>query len=321
MSNISAKTDYSRKEYWYKIPEITKDVDTFYIFATEYIASSFEEGASDYAEFGNPDIMAGAPVEYKAHASVYEDSSNVFAPYYRQSGLRYAGEVIEKTGDFNTALLGIPYDDITAALDYYFENCNGGRPFIIAGHSQGSAMVLLLLRTYFKDHPEYYARMVAAYTIGYSVTDEYLADNPHLKFATGETDTGVIIAWNTEGIKNVETNAHNVVVLPNTRSINPLNWKLDETYAPASMNLGSIIEDKKTGETSIGDVGADAQINLARGVVVTNAKVDPMPEDAAKVAAEFFGPDGHHGEDYMFYYNNIKANVAKRIAAYMSSKR
>ena len=172
MSNISAKTDYSRKEYWYKIPEITKDVDTFYIFATEYIASSFEEGASDYAEFGNPDIMAGAPVEYKAHASVYEDSSNVFAPYYRQSGLRYAGEVIEKTGDFNTALLGIPYDDITAALDYYFENCNGGRPFIIAGHSQGSAMVLLLLRTYFKDHPEYYARMVAAYTIGYSVTDE-----------------------------------------------------------------------------------------------------------------------------------------------------
>ena len=30
MSNISAKTDYSRKEYWYKIPEITKDVDTFY---------------------------------------------------------------------------------------------------------------------------------------------------------------------------------------------------------------------------------------------------------------------------------------------------
>ena len=41
----------------------------------------------------------------------------------------------------------MPYDDITAALDYYFENYNGGRPFIIAGHSQGSAMVLLLLRT------------------------------------------------------------------------------------------------------------------------------------------------------------------------------
>jgi len=318
MSNISAKTDYSRKEYWYKIPEITKDVDTFYIFATEYIASSFEEGASDYAEFGNPDIMAGAPVEYKAHASVYEDSSNVFAPYYRQSGLRYAGEVIEKTGDFNTALLGIPYDDITAALDYYFENCNGGRPFIIAGHSQGSAMVLLLLRTYFKDHPEYYARMVAAYAIGYSVTDEYLADNPHLKFATGETDTGVIIAWNTEGIKNVETNAHNVVVLPNTRSINPLNWKLDETYAPVSENLGSYMPNAETGEYEFTDVGADAQINLTRGVVVTNAKVELLPAEIAAIGEKFFGPDGRHASDYSYYYNNIKENVARRVAAYLN---
>ena len=211
-------------------------------------------------------------------------------------------------------------NDMIAALDYYFEHCNGGRPFIIAGHSQGSAMVLLLLRTYFKDHPEYYERMVAAYTIGYSVTDEYLAANPHLKFATGETDTGVIIAWNTEGPKNVETNAHNVVVLPHTRSINPLNWKLDETYAPASMNLGSFMPNAETGEYEFTDAGADAQINLARGVVVTHAKVEPVPEDLYKVAVGFFGPDGRHASDYSYYYNNIKANVAKRVAAYLAKR-
>ena len=310
--------DYSRKDSWFRLPEIAKDVDTFYIFATDYIMSSFEEGASDYATLDNPELLQGAKVEYRDHATAFADSTNVFAPYYRQSGLRYAGEVIRKTGDFTNALLGLPYEDITAALDYYFENCNGGRPFIIAGHSQGSAMVLLLLRTYFKDHPEYYARMVAAYTIGYSVTTDYLASNPHLKFAAGESDTGVIIAWNTEGPKNVETNAHNIVVLPGTRSINPLNWKLDETYAPASLNLGSIVVDEKTGEPRIGDCGADAQINLARGVVVTHAKADPMAEDVAKVAAEFFGPDGRHGSDYTYFYNNIKDNVAKRVAAYLN---
>jgi hypothetical protein len=242
----------------------------------------------------------------------------VFLPYYRQSGLKYAGEIFNKTGSADGAFMGMPIDDITAALDYYFENCNGGRPFIIAGHSQGSAMVLLLLRTYFKDHPEYYARMLAAYTIGYSVTKSYLAANPHLKFATGETDTGVIIAFNTEGPKNVEMKAHNVVVLPETMSINPLNWKLDETYAPASMNLGSIILDEKTGERSIGDVGADAQIDLDRGVVVTHAKVPEVDEYVAKVSAEFFGPDGRHAYDYMYYFNNIKANVAKRVAAYLN---
>lgn len=133
-------TDYSRKAYWYKLPEITKDIDTFYIIATEYIASSFEEGAPDYAPFDNPDFIAGTPVEYTAHASAYEESTNVFVPYYRQAGLRYAGEIHEKTGNIDAALLGLPYEDITAALDYYFEHCNGGRPFILAGHSQGSAM-------------------------------------------------------------------------------------------------------------------------------------------------------------------------------------
>ena len=310
--------DYSKKASWYKLPEITKKVDTFYIYATEYILGSFEEGAPDFATIDNAEMREGAKIEYRDHAAAFAEATNVFVPYYRQSGLKYAGEIFKKTGNADGAFVGMPYEDITAALDYYFENCNGGRPFIIAGHSQGSSMVLLLLRTYFKDHPEYYSRMVAAYAIGYSVTKSYLAANPHLKFAAGETDTGVIIAWNTEGPQNVETNAHNVVVLPETMSINPLNWKLDETYAPASMNLGSIILDEDTGERSIGDVGADAQINLKRGVVVTHAKVPPVSEYVAKVSAEFFGPDGRHAYDYMYYFNNIKENANKRVAAYLN---
>ena len=137
--------DYSKKANWYQIPQITKKVDTFYIYATEYIMGSFEEGAPDYATLDNAEMLEGVKVEYRDHASAFAEATNVFLPYYRQSGL---------------------------------------------------------------------------------------------KFATGECDTGVIVAWNTEGPRNVENNAHNLVVLPKTRSINPLNWKLDETYAPASMNLG-----------------------------------------------------------------------------------
>ena len=85
-------------------------------------------------------------------------------------------------------------------------------------------------------------------------------------------------------------------------------------------NLGSLLLNEKTGEPEIGDLGADAQLNLARGVVVTNAKVVPLPEEDAKVAAAFFGPDGRHDSDYIYYYNNIRDNVAKRIAAYKESR-
>ena len=211
---------------------------------------------------------------------------------------------------------GMPYSDITAALDYYFEHYNNGRPFIIAGHSQGSAIIRMVLRKYFKEHPDYYKRMVAAYPIGYSITKEYLKANPHLKFATGECDTGVIVSWNTEGPKNMELNAKTAVLLPGAISINPLNWKLDNTYAPASMNKGSLVLNEQTGQPKTGDVGADAQVFPERGVVVTHAKAEEMLEDAKEVSASFFGPDGRHGEDYTLYYSNIKDNVAKRTEAF-----
>ena len=313
-SDTGDAPDYSLTSCWYKIPEITKDVDTFFVYPTEYLASN--EGDPDSAPLDNPEMLEGVrDIDHKYMASVYEDSTNLFMPYYRQAGLRIEMDAWKKTGDIRAALTGAPYDDITAALDYYFKNYNGGRPFILAGHSQGSAICTLVLQKYFKEHPEYLKRMVAAYVIGFSVTKDELEANPHLKFAAGETDTGVIVSWNTEGPKNVEQNAPNAATLPHAISINPLNWKLDDTYAPADKNLGSLVTDEKTGGTEIGDLGADAQVVPDRGVIVTNADYSPME------MAELFGPQSFHNGDYTFYYSNIKDNVAKRIAAYQSDKK
>lgn len=304
--------NYSDKACWYQIPEITKDVDTFFVYPTEYMAAN--EGDPDYAPLDNAEMREGVKTNYPILASVYEDSTNVFMPYYRQAGMMFAAEEAKKSGDPRTAFATVPYSDVTAALDYYFENYNNGRPFIIAGHSQGSGIVSLVLKDYFKEHPDYYERMIAAYVIGFSITKEYLEENTHLKFATGESDTGVIISWNTEGPKNVEQNASNVVLLPNAISINPLNWKLDNTYAPASENLGSRVLNEKTGEYEIKDVGADAKVVLNRGSVLTNADTEPVGGDT-------FGPQSYHNGDYALFFNNIKDNVAKRIAAYKESKK
>ena len=305
-------TDYSKADSWYQVPEITHDVDAFYICSTDYMG--FDEGDADYAELGNPELSQGAAFEHAAEASVFEDSANLFIPYYRQASMSYLLKVWERDGNIDAAVSSGPYEDVSAALDYYFENYNDGRPFVIAGHSQGSAVLRLILMRYFKEHPEYYSRMVAAYAIGYSITHDDLDANPHLKFATGEDDTGVVVSWNTEGEENVKASATNVVLQPGAMCINPLNWKLDDTYAPASENLGSLVADQTTGETEIADLGADAQVNVERGIVVTNAKADPIP------MTEYFGPKGFHDRDYMLFYNNIKANVAKRIAAYQANE-
>jgi hypothetical protein len=103
------------------------------------------------------------------------------------------------------------------------------------------------------------------------------------------------------------------VVLPGAISINPLNWKLDETYASASENKGSLVQNKETGAREFVDLGVDAQINLARGVIVTNTTA-PVTE-----GKEFFGPASFHENDYSFFYKNLQENVAKRIAAFKSN--
>ena len=281
MTRVEDTIDYSDKVNWLAFPEITKDVDAIYIYSTSYVDMSFEDGASNYVPIDNPEMILLALGEYETNATVFDQSCNVFVPWYRQAGMRYAGEVSKKTGSIDAALAGLSYTDIKAALDYYFENCNNGRPFIIAGHSQGSAMVRYVLKNYFKEHQDYYQRMVAAYPIGYSITKDDLEAYPYLKFATGESDTGVII-------------------------------KLDETYASASENKGSLVNNKETGEREFVDLGVDAQINLARGVIVTNTTA-PVTE-----GAEFFGPASFHENDYSFFYKNLQENVAKRVAAYMA---
>ena len=305
------KIDYSKKANWYRLPEITKDVDTFYIYSTMYMSAN--EGDPDYATLDNAEVLEGIGIEHAIKSSVFEESTNLFIPYYRQASMMHAGLTWKRTGSIEEAVCGMPYGDITSALDYYFKHCNDGRPFVIAGHSQGSAILSLVLKGYFKAHPEYYQRMVAAYAIGYSITKEDLAANPHMRFAAGESDTGVIISWHAEGPKNVELNAPNPAMLPNGVAINPLNWKRDETYAPADMNLGSIVMDVNTGATDIRDIGGDAQVCLARGTVVTHA--DAIPNEMVELA----GPQSYHQDDYAIFYNNIKANVARRVAAYLNS--
>lgn len=85
-------------------------------------------------------------------------------------------------------------------------------------------------------------------------------------------------------------------------------------YASASENLGSYMLNENTRTYEFVDVGADAQVDIVRGVVVTNARCAPVP------LAELFGPDSRHDNDYTLYYNNIKENVAKRVATYMAGR-
>jgi hypothetical protein len=301
----SEAPNYSDKNNWMKLPAITKDVDVFYVYPTEYADDS--EGATTFADINEKTMRETAPRTYLVQGAAFEEVANVFAPYYRQVNMHALSTL--PVAERNAALASIPKEDIFAAIDYYFKNLNGGRPFILASHSQGSVMQSFVLAEYMKAHPEYLKRMIAAYVIGYSITEDYLKANPHLKFAERADDTGVIVSWNTESSAN--DGKDNLVVLPGAISINPINWKRDETYASAEENLGGYLFNYETEKLEIVPHAADAQVNLKRGVVITTTKVvAPVSGITA------FGPGSFHENDYDLYYNNIKANVAARVAAY-----
>jgi hypothetical protein len=173
-----------------------------------------------------------------------------------------------------------------------------------------------LLSGYMKDHPDVYKRMIAAYVVGQSITSEYLAQNPHLKFATGPDDTGVILSWNTEA---PVVNGTNPITMPGGIAINPITWTTGEATATAAQNLGSIQLNPKTGRPELDANGqiqrimgvADARVDKKRGVVICSTV------DQAKYESKFH-KGVYHSYDYPFYFFDVRANAANRIERYLA---
>lgn len=299
-------TDYSKAEHWLSVPASTdKEVDIFYLYPTAW--QKVNENEPNVCAIDNPSMLKGAKIAYDYQATAFEPVGNVYAPYYRQDDAAYCLSL--PVAEQDKLVGGIPKTDVFAAFDYYINNYNQGRPFILAGHSQGSNVMIYLLAEYMKVNPEVYERMVAAYAIGWSVTDEYLAKNPHLKFAQGPDDTGVIISYNTEAPNVKEINP---IVLPGAQVINPISWTREETLATAEEGLGSILPNKDLKFSPVGKY-ADARIDKDRGVLICSTA------DAEKLVtgSKVFGKGIYHSYDYAFYYYNIRENAANRIKNYL----
>lgn len=292
--------DYQDPYFWLSLPSIEKEVDVFYVYPT---VSSNPDGFMNVTDNGERALAQGI---FDAQASVYASHANVFAPYYRQMSTAVtAGPdmLATDTKEFKQGAV-----DVEDAFVYYIENLNNGRPFIIAGHSQGTMALIELIKNRFGDDKDLRDRMVAAYLIGYTVTDEDLA-KAGLNAAQSADDTGVVITYNTQSV----TSEGGPMLMAGAHCINPLNWKTDETIAPASENLGARFYNDSTGEFLREEPRySGAQINLTSGALTTTL---PAGEDLD------IGPysEGvYHRYDYAFWYRNLEQNVADRIGAYLN---
>lgn len=311
---VGTPTDYSKGENWMvRQDNGDKSVDVFYLYPTS-TSNNCKELVSEI----EPTMKSLAYVSYDRGPSCFLEYANIFAPYYRQlSGVGIAS--CKNGAEFSDKVYNtVVRTDAYAALDYYFENYNNGRPFILASHSQGSFTMRHVLAEYMPLHKDYYSRMICAYTLGTCYNDEYLSKNPHVKMATGANDIGVVINWNSYcAIPTYNENCF-LIYGTNPYCINPLNWKLDSTNAEISENKGTF-----NPNTHYVEAGAtDAKIDLDKHALIcpTAPSNGYYPSSVAAMIA-IFGTDTLHLNDWNLFYKNIQENAKVRIDAYFASKK
>ena len=203
--------DYADSSQWY-IADRDAAVDVFYIVSTECGDYTLGGKPMHYADTRNDSIRALLYGEMVGVDRLLAGELNYYSPYYRQVTMEtYTSDSLVE------ARMPLAYGDVRKAFAYYLEHYNNGRPFILAGFSQGAMAVVDLLD---EMADSTYSRLVAAYVLGYKVTDT----NAHIRPAKDSADLGVTICYN-----SVRDNSCAVPILSdgNLMTINPVNWRTD----------------------------------------------------------------------------------------------
>ncbi len=290
------QVDYAKESSWLALPEDSDAhaVDVFFVYPTIYQG----DGVQDITD---PEQVEACMVPIRTQASVFKESANIYAPLYRQVG-RDGFNNTEKLDGY----LKIGEQDVEDALLYYLENYNDGKPFIIAGHSQGSStLISLLTKIWGTTGAE--ERMIATYIIGFSVTESDIKTNPAIRMCESPIDTGCFIAYNSmkDGMQS-----ESVQILEGAIVTNPLSWVsalADGEYVPASENLGAVFFDEEGYSPTLYEHFTSAQVK-DHGLVCEVADTSVLSSYAIEGI--------YHPDDYSLFYENIKENIADRISRY-----
>jgi hypothetical protein len=326
--------DYSRQQNWASLPEMEDPadlvpagidvlaqgdhpIDTFFIHPTGYLTSgswtspmAVDSGTEENTQW----MMAN-------QASAYNGCCNVYAPRYREANIfAYFGSEAERS-----AVLGFAYEDVKRAFEYYLAYHNGGRPFILAGHSQGTHHALRLIAEVI-DPGGLHERMVAAYLIGavlIPVSPEWFAGLSHIKPCAAADDLHCVVHWDTmpEGTNPIERGAPSLCT-------NPLTWRVDEELAGEALNEGALAptgeyidtlgkaEDKATGQQF--DALGTPEVGLTGAQCRDGSLFAERQTDSAYAAMGSALMDTYHGLDYSLFYMNIHNNARLRARTHLA---
>lgn len=279
---------------------------TFFIHPTTYL----ERDRWNAALLPEASSESRTQTFVRSQASAFNEVSDVWVPRYRQAAF---GAFLLKSDDASKAL-ELAYRDVLKAFDAFLAAQPADKPLILAGHSQGA---LHLSRLLADRRDALQGRLVAAYVVGWPLSAT--ADLPLMdRTACAAPDqTGCILSWqsfaepaNPALVMDswVGTKAANGIVRQRRDMVcvNPLTGTAGGA-APPSANLGTLIPsaDYSTATVAPGQVGARCE----DGLLLVGGNLPTV--------GGFVMPgNNYHPFDYALFWGSIRADVAKRLAAF-----
>jgi hypothetical protein len=164
-----------------------RKVDCFYVYPT------VSDQATTNADL-TVDPQQTAIARYQA--SRYSQRCRVFAPMYRQ--VTIAGISDPSTPD---SAWQLAYSDVRAAWREYMKKFNNGRGVVLIGHSQGTAMLTLLIREKIDNFKAARRKLVSALLLGGNVTVKQGSDRggafKNVAACRKRTQRGCVVAFST----------------------------------------------------------------------------------------------------------------------------
>lgn len=285
---VPAPPDYSDPGMWTVIRNDVDNTgaDVFYIPSTwEYDWYTADGRISHHADPSRKEHRDDMSIEIDGIAGYMAEGNNFYSPYYRHITLNSWATLNEDT--INRRFSEAAFVDILKAFNHFIATENNGRPFILAGFSQGGKSVVELMKKMDETTRE---RMVAAYVMGYKVTPEDIATHPFIVAARDSVDTGAVICYNSvSDVKYLKP----VVSAPNAMCINPVNWRTDDT--PAILN-----------DTITVTLHPEANV-----LVLDGFDGSYLPN-----ILDILNTGDYHGAEPWLYQECLRKNIRQRIAAF-----
>lgn len=266
--------------------------DVFFLYPTSYFGfrrknQNWNAAADDAAVNKKTDSVS---ILYQA--TIFNGAGRVFAPRYRQAHLHSFFTRDKKSAD---QALDLAYADVRAAFLYYLKHWNEGRPFIIAGHSQGGRHGMFLLRELIENAP-LGSRLIAAYIVGWPVKNGFFK---RLQPCQSPEETGCFCSWRTWERKYGHKNGFESDVI----CTNPILWTTKEgRYAAKSLHRGAVLRKFNVVFPNL----CDAEVY--KGILLCSKPKFP--------GSFFFRRKNYHIGDLNLYYYNVRENAAERVRAF-----